>query len=65
MASSRTFMSWWIDQPVKMFEGKIVVVINRKNDTEDKLAICDKSKNYSEEEIKKRFIFKKNTSRAK
>lgn len=42
-----------IDKPVKNFEGKVVAIINRKNDIEDKLVVCEENKDYSKEEIKK------------
>lgn len=46
-----------IDKPVKNFEGKVVAIINRKNDIEDKLVVCEENKNYSKEEIKKAVNF--------
>ncbi len=54
-----------IDEPVKTFEGKVVAVINRKNDIEDKLVICDKSKSYSKEEIKKAVYFQEKYFKSK
>ena len=39
------------DFKLEIFEGKIIAIINRKNDSGDKLVVCDKNKTYSNEEI--------------
>ena len=46
-----------IDEPLKTFNGKIIAIINRKDDIEDKLVVCDKTKNYTNKEIEDFIIF--------
>jgi inorganic pyrophosphatase len=41
-----------IDEKITEFYGKVIAIINRKNDIEDKLIVCDINKNYTDEEIK-------------
>lgn len=41
-----------IDEKITEFYGKVIAIINRKNDIEDKLVVCDVNKDYSDEEIK-------------
>lgn len=45
------------DRPLKSFKGKAIAIINRLNDVEDKLVVCDKNSNYTKEEIKKMVNF--------
>ena len=45
------------DRPLKSFKGKVIAIINRLNDIEDKLIVCDKNSNYTKEEIKKMVNF--------
>ena len=54
-----------IDKPVKNFEGKVVAIINRKNDIEDKLVVCEENKDYSKEEIKKAVNFQEKYFKSK
>ena len=42
---------------IKEFEGKVIAIISRKDDIEDKLVVCDKNKNYSIEEIEELVSF--------
>ena len=42
-----------IDKPLKEFEGKVIGIIKRKDDIEDKLIVCEKNKNYTNKEIEK------------
>lgn len=37
--------------PVETFEGKVVAIIHRTNDDDDKLIVCPKDKNYTNEQI--------------
>ena len=41
-----------IEDKLTEFYGKVIAIINRTNDIEDKLIVCDVNKNYSDEEIK-------------
>lgn len=43
--------------PTNSFCGKVLAVINRKDDIEDKLIVCDKNEDYTNEEIKKLINF--------
>lgn len=54
-----------VDNPVKTFQGKVVAIINRKNDIEDKLVVCDKCKIYSKKEIKKAISFQEKYFKSK
>ena len=38
-------------QPVNEFEGKVIAVIHRTNDDDDKLVVCPEDKNYTDEQI--------------
>lgn len=42
-----------VNNIIKEFDGKVIALINRKDDVEDKLVVCDKNENYSIEEIEK------------
>ncbi|WP_319378709.1 inorganic diphosphatase [uncultured Methanocorpusculum sp.] len=42
-----------IDVPVKTFMGKIIAVIHRNDDIEEKWVVCPENMNFSEEEIRK------------
>jgi inorganic pyrophosphatase len=44
-----------VDYPVKEYKGKLIAIINRKNDVEDKWVISNQS--YSLEEIEKQVSF--------
>ncbi len=46
-----------IDKPIETFDGKVLAIINRKNDIEDKLVVCPEEEEYSKEEIKKAVNF--------
>ena len=39
-------------QPLETFEGKVIAVIHRINDNDDKLVVVPKDKNYSDEQIR-------------
>lgn len=38
--------------PVKIYEGYVVAIIERKDDNEDKLVVCKEKGKYSKEQIK-------------
>lgn len=40
-----------IDQPLNTFEGKVIAIVHRLNDIEDKLIIVKDGESYSDEEI--------------
>ena len=54
-----------IDKPVKTFEGRVLAIINRKDDIEDKLVVCGQGENYSKEEIKKAVNFQEKYFKSK
>ena len=39
-------------QPLETFEGKVIAVIHRINDNDDKLVVVPKDKNYSDKQIR-------------
>lgn len=40
------------NEPLEFFDGKVIAIINRINDIEDKLVVCNKNKNFTKDEIK-------------
>ncbi len=40
-----------VDKPIDIFEGKVIAIIHRFDDVEDKLVVCALNENYSDEEI--------------
>ncbi len=40
-----------VDKPLKEFKGKVIAVIHRLNDIEDKLVVAPINKNYNKQEI--------------
>ncbi len=39
------------DKPLKTFKGKVIAIIKRKDDIEDKLVVCAIDKDFSKEKI--------------
>ena len=48
-----------VDESLDIFEGKVIAVVNRKDDIEDKLIVCEKNKNYTNEKINNLINFQK------
>lgn len=46
-----------IDVPVDVFMGKIIAIVYRKDDVEEKWVVCPEHMTYSEEEIRKQIDF--------
>lgn len=46
-----------IDKPINEFNGKVICIVNRTDDVEDKLIVCDIDKNYTNEEIEELIYF--------
>lgn len=40
-----------VDKPVKKFTGKVVAIIHRKDDIEDKCVVCPENETYTKSEI--------------
>ena len=40
-----------VDEPVTEFEGKVIAIVHRLNDIEDKWVVADENKVFSKEEI--------------
>lgn len=38
-------------EPLESFEGKVIAVVHRLNDNDDKLVVCGEEKNYTNEQI--------------
>ena len=38
-------------KPLDEFEGKVIAIIHRTNDNDDKLVVCPEGKDYSDEQI--------------
>lgn len=41
-----------VEKPIKEFEGKVIAIIHRIDDNDDKLVIAPENKDFSREEIK-------------
>ena len=46
-----------IKTPLKEFKGKVIAVLRRTNDNDDKLIVVEDGKEYSNEEIRKQVSF--------
>lgn len=46
-----------INEPLKGFTGKVIAIIHRKNDVEDKLVVAPTDKTFTKEEIIKQVYF--------
>ena len=49
-------------KPLETFEGRVVAVIHRTNDNDDKLVVMEDGRNYSDEQIEALLSFKKGFS---
>ena len=38
-------------EPLETFEGKVIAIIHRTNDNDDKLVVCPENKDYSDDKI--------------
>lgn len=54
-----------VDKTIKTFNGKVIAIINRKNDIEDKLVVCDKGKTFTKQEIKQLVNFQEKYFKSK
>ncbi|HHX16725.1 MAG TPA: inorganic pyrophosphatase [Mollicutes bacterium] len=39
-------------KPIEEFEGEVIAIIHRTNDNDDKLIVCPKGKNYTDDQIR-------------
>ena len=46
-----------VDKPVEKFTGKVIAIIHRLNDVEDKWVICPENMTFSKEEIAEKVVF--------
>ncbi len=46
-----------VDVPMKEFTGKVIAIITRRDDVEDKLVVAPQNKSFTKEEIKKATYF--------
>lgn len=46
-----------VDEPVEKFYGKVIAVIKRLEEDDDKLIVTEKDKNFTDEEIEKLIYF--------
>lgn len=46
-----------IDEPIKNFKGKVIAIVHRFNDNEDKWVVAPEGQSFSIEEIKKLLHF--------
>ena len=46
-----------VDKPVKIFTGKIIAIVHRKDDVEEKWVVCQEDQTFSKEEIMKQIDF--------
>ena len=45
------------EKPVKIFTGKIIAIVHRKDDVEEKWVVCPEDQTFSKEEIMKQIDF--------
>ena len=48
-------------EPVKEFVGEVIAIIHRTNDNDDKLIVCPKGKNYTDDQIRALTEFRERT----
>jgi inorganic pyrophosphatase len=46
-----------VDEPLREFDGRLIAVIHRFDDNEDKWVVCPDHMSFTEEEIKKAVAF--------
>ena len=46
-----------VDEPVAEFEGKVIAIVHRLNDIEDKWVVADEKKAFSKEEVENSVAF--------
>lgn len=46
-----------VDKPVEKFTGKVIAIIHRLDDIEDKWVVCPENMNFSNEEIAEKVMF--------
>ncbi len=46
-----------VDKPVKSFTGKIIAIVHRKDDVEEKWVVCPEDKSFTKEEIEEQITF--------
>lgn len=46
-----------VDKPLQKFRGKVIAIIQRNNDNEDKLVVCAKEDTFTEEQIAEQVQF--------
>lgn len=46
-----------VDEPVAEFEGKVIAIVHRLNDIEDKWVVADENKVFSKEEVENSVAF--------
>ncbi len=54
-----------VKKPLKVFEGKVIAIINRTNDNEDKLVISNSNRKFTEEQIYKMVNFQEKYYKSK
>lgn len=46
-----------VDKPVEKFTGKIIAIVHRKDDVEEKWVVCSENTTFSKKEIEKQIQF--------
>jgi len=46
-----------VDKPIKKFTGKVIAIIHRLDDIEDKWVVCPENMTFSKEEIAEKVMF--------
>ena len=54
-----------INEPIETFTGKVIAIIKRLDDIEDKLIVCEENKDFSDEEIKSLINFQEQYFKSK
>ena len=46
-----------VDEPIQEFTGKVIAIIHRLDDVEDKWVVCPENKSFSKKEITEKTVF--------
>lgn len=46
-----------VEEPIKEFVGRVIAIVHRKDDVEDKWVVAPKNRNFTKEEIEKAIEF--------
>lgn len=57
MAKNRMHIFWGVDKPIKEFIGKVIAIIHRIDDVEDKWVVAPEDVSFTKDEIMQQIEF--------